>query len=542
MSDSKQAPVHERWALFRFAVVGTLLAAPPARGELAAELERLAKREWKHPVTGKPTRFAVSTIERWFPEARGARQDPVNVLRRKVRKDAGQQGSMGHALRQALLVQHTGHPNWSAQLHYDNLVALAESERELAPVPSYSTVRRYMRAHGLNRLNRRRRLTSKKTAGAQLAQERLEKREVRSYEAEYVGGLWHWDFHEGSRKVLTPRGEWVKALLFGVLDDRSRLACHLQWYLSENAANNAHGLCQAFQKRGLPRAGMSDNGGAMTAAEITEGLARVGVVHETTLPYSPYQNGKQESFWAQVEGRLLAMLDDVPDLTLKMLNQATQAWVEREYNRKRHSEINEAPAARWLAGPDVLRPSPDSAALRLAFTCSQMRKQRRTDGTVSIGARRFKVPSPYRHLQRIRVPTATVSHLQHRSRTRLQLQRNFRSGRWTMNYGCSGASILTCNTRTMRTISRFCAARMVSAVIGRAVTSRLVAEASVVAQRVHQPPLAGGARVTLTATRGRQYRPAVVMAGEVSKPHDHLFRSGLVPHAHSWRNRGSSQV
>ena len=48
---------------------------------------------------------------------------------------------------------------------------------------------------------------------------------------------------------------------------------------------------------------MSDNGSAMLAEETTEGLARLGVSHETTLPYSPYQNGKQECFWAQVEGR-----------------------------------------------------------------------------------------------------------------------------------------------------------------------------------------------------------------------------------------------
>jgi putative transposase len=34
---------------------------------------------------------------------------------------------------------------------------------------------------------------------------------------------------------------------------------------------------------------MSDNGAAMTATEITEGLARLGVLHKTTLPYSPYQ-------------------------------------------------------------------------------------------------------------------------------------------------------------------------------------------------------------------------------------------------------------
>ena len=30
---------------------------------------------------------------------------------------------------------------------------------------------------------------------------------MRSYEAEYVGGLWHWDYHHGSRKVVTAQGE-----------------------------------------------------------------------------------------------------------------------------------------------------------------------------------------------------------------------------------------------------------------------------------------------------------------------------------------------
>jgi putative transposase len=34
---------------------------------------------------------------------------------------------------------------------------------------------------------------------------------------------------------------------------------------------------------------LSDNGAAMLAAEVVEGLARLGIIHETTLPYSPYQ-------------------------------------------------------------------------------------------------------------------------------------------------------------------------------------------------------------------------------------------------------------
>ena len=398
MSKSQQPSVPERWARFRFAVVGALLAAPPAQGQLRAELERLAQDTWKHPVTGAPTQFAVSTIERWYLVARAAPQDPVAALRRKIRKDAGQQSSLGVSLRQALLAQHEAHPNWSVQLHYDNLVALAASEPRLRPVPSYWTLRRFMRARGLYR---RRRLSTRRSAGVERAEARLAEREVRSFEAEYVGGLWHWDYHQGSRKVLTAQGEWASPQLLGVLDDRSRLACHLQWYLSENAENTAHGLTQAVQKRGLPRAGMSDNGAAMTAAEIVEGLAWLGIVPQPTLPYSPYQNGKQEAFWGQVEGRLLAMLEGVPDLTLALLNEATQAWVELEYNRKRHAEIGQTPAARWLAGPEVLRPAPDSAELRLAFMRQESRTQRRSDGTVSIAGRRFEVPSRYRHLQRI---------------------------------------------------------------------------------------------------------------------------------------------
>ena len=55
---------HDRWAHLRFSVVGPLLAAPPPRGQLQTELERLAAKEWEHPVTKRPTRFGVSTIER----------------------------------------------------------------------------------------------------------------------------------------------------------------------------------------------------------------------------------------------------------------------------------------------------------------------------------------------------------------------------------------------------------------------------------------------------------------------------------------------
>ncbi|MBM3332807.1 transposase family protein [candidate division WOR-3 bacterium] len=391
---------HERWARLRFSIVGRLLAAPPERGDLREELRRLAGCEWRHPITGRPVRFGVSTIERWYYAARAEKVDPVHVLERRVRKDSGLQPSITDRLRRLLGEQYRRHRRWSYKLHRDNLLSLARQEVSLQPVPSYPTLFRYMRSHGMLP---QKRLRPKNTPGAILAQERFESREVRSFEAEYVHGLWHLDYHQGSHKVITPAGEWVAPHLLAIMDDHSRLVCHAQWYLAETAENLVHGLCQAFLKRSLPRALMTDNGSAMTAAETKQGLHRLGVLHQTTLPYSPHQNGKQESFWGQVEGRLLAMLESCPDLTLARLNEATQAWIELEYNREIHSGTGQPPVVRFQQSPGVGRDCPSPDDLRLAFCVERSRLQRRSDGTITLVGVRFEIPNRYRHLLRIAV-------------------------------------------------------------------------------------------------------------------------------------------
>jgi putative transposase len=399
-----EPPTHDRWAQLRFSVVGQLLAAPPPHGELQVELEKLAARTWRHPVTSELVSFGVSTIERWYYAAKHAPVDPVGKLRRKPRKDQGRQTAISDALKQAIHAQYAAHQSWTYQLHHDNLAAWVEAQPELGPLPSYATVRRYMRSVGLTR---RAKLGGEPTEGKRRAARRLAEREVRSYENEYVNGLWHLDFHHGRKKVLSERGEYVTPIALGIIDDCSRLMCHLQWYLAETAENLVHGLCQAIHKRGLPRSLMTDNGAAMTADETTQGLARLGIVHETTLPHSPYQNAKQESFWAQLEGRLVAMLENIADLSLARLNEVTQAWVEGEYNRKRHSELGTTPLRRFLDGKDVGRPSPTSETLRQAFCADERRTQRKSDGTISLDGRRFELPSRYRHLDRVTLRRAS---------------------------------------------------------------------------------------------------------------------------------------
>src|SRR5271154_3932629 len=212
--------VHERWAHLRFSVIGQLLAAPPAKGELKAAIEGLAGRIWQHPSTGKPVCFGFSTIEHWYYRALKERTDPVGVLRRKVRANAGRQHAISDAVRQVVLAQYAAHKSWSVQLHHDNLVALAETRPELKPMPSYPTLRRFMRVNGLDK---RRRVTSRQTDGADRAEDKLADREIRGYEAEYVGSLWHWDCHHGSKKVLTGRGEWVTPITAEITQGLTRL-------------------------------------------------------------------------------------------------------------------------------------------------------------------------------------------------------------------------------------------------------------------------------------------------------------------------------
>lgn len=388
----------ERWARLRFAVVGPLLASPPPAGRLRAELERLAQQDWEHPFGRGPVRFSASTIERWYYRARAAHQDPVKALRPRPRGDSGRVRSMSAALIAALREQYRDHPSWSAQLHHDNLQARVDADPALGPMPSYSTLTRAMRLLGLVRKRQRRRFEPERPV--------VETREVLSYEVERSHALWHADFHHGKRRVLTAAGQWHTPILLGFLDDHSRLGCHLQWYLAETAEVFVHGLCQAFMKRGLPRSLMTDNGAAMTAGEVEEGLHRLGVVHAKTMAYSPYQNGKCEVWWAAVEGRLMAMLEGVEALTLETLNHATIAWLERDYHRRMHRELATTPVKRVLESDDASRPCPGAEELRAAFRITVKRTLRRSDATVTVEGVRYQVPKPWRHLRELSLRVA----------------------------------------------------------------------------------------------------------------------------------------
>lgn len=379
----------KRMAEFRFAVVASLLASPPDPGELRARLEELIAKKWEDPLkAGEPLFLSHRTVERWYYVAKNSKS-PVEALYPRLRM-----GKVKAFLPEMLIELERSYrefPRWTTQLHYDNflvwlVMAQANGECPRSGVrPSYATVRRLFRKRGWRRVKK------------------IEEKEIRSYENPYVSGLWHLDFHHGRRLVIAPSGKKVVPICLCMLDDHTRLCCHIQWFLHEDTRVLVHGFIQALLKRGLPRALMSDNGSAMTSAEFTQGLSRLGIKHELTLPYSPHQNGKQESFWGSLEGRLMSLLDAEPNLSLEKLNQATTAWAEMEYNNRVHSSVKQTPLERWTGGNSVVRPALATEVLRRAFRREVVRRVRHSDGTFTLDGVRFEVPIQYRALETVTI-------------------------------------------------------------------------------------------------------------------------------------------
>ncbi len=390
MPTSNETSARDRWSRLRLQIIGQLLAAPPAPGELKQRLLALSQQSWRHPIHGGDIRFGFSTLERWLARARQS-PDPAAFLTTVPRLDAGFSRAVSEPLIQAIREQYAQHPKWNIRLHYDNLRLDAQADE----FPSYATVLRFFRAQGLWRQR-------DPLSGVQRSAVPDGSREVRSFEATHVGALFHLDGHQGSLKVLNRRGEWITPIALGVIDDYSRLICHLQWYAHENTECLVHCVSQALQRRGLPRAIYSDNGAAMTSGEFTTGLHRLGILPLTTRPRSAWMNGKQETLWNRVENRLMAMLDAVPNLTLAQLNEASFAWVEHEYQVNEHRELQgTSPLQRFIAGPSVLRECPDSETLRRHFRIEVKRKQRQSDGTVSLEGVRFEIPQVFAHLREL---------------------------------------------------------------------------------------------------------------------------------------------
>lgn len=158
--------------LFRYTVIESLLSSPANPGELAGRLREISEKTHLQPWNKLPIKISIRTLERWYAQSRKAERPP-EALQPKLRSDRSQTRALSIVHKKWLAEFYLKFPSWSVQLLFDNLCAANLSSDN----PSYSTVLRYFKAQGFfvrsSRLKHR------------------NKKEIRSYEVEYVGQLWH---------------------------------------------------------------------------------------------------------------------------------------------------------------------------------------------------------------------------------------------------------------------------------------------------------------------------------------------------------------
>ena len=215
-------------------------------------------------------------------------------------------------------------------------------------------------------------------AGAGLHRDALaaEPKAYGRYEAERPNERWITDVLVGPWVPWPQRDGSVRARLFLIVDDHSRLLVDGRFFDRENARACQELLRRAITRRGLPDVLYADNGAPFANAWLARTCAVLGIrlVHQAVLTARAGETGKAEPLYpGGVPGR-----GDATRASSRstQLNDRFAAWAEQVANRRVHAETGQAPIERFEAGGPHRQADP--ARLREAFRWSVTRRVTRT--------------------------------------------------------------------------------------------------------------------------------------------------------------------
>jgi len=343
----------EATALFRAQVIGALTRSALSRGELAAELRKLAERKYRPPGSRATKCYGVSTLERWYY---AYRQGGLAALRPDARSDRGRARELTPAQRELVLDIRREHPGASAALILRTLVL---DGRLPKGVVSVSTVARLLRDAKLPR-------------GA-----RPDGHTRLRWQAEHPGALWHGDVCHGPALRI---GQTTKPLrIHALLDDASRYVVALEAHHTEREDDMLDLLLGTLRRHGAPDALYLDNGATYSGDVLRLACERLGITLIHARPYDAPARGKMERFWRTLrEGCLdhLGTLTSLHDVQARLL-----AFLDEHYHRALHGGLfGRTPAQAWDGAST--RPL-DEHQLTAALTIRTRRRVRK-DGTLDV--------------------------------------------------------------------------------------------------------------------------------------------------------------
>jgi transposase InsO family protein len=354
MSDSLVPRDHaEAVALFRAQVIGALTRSALSRGELAAELRKLAERKYRPPGRRATKQFGVSTLERWYY---AYKHGGLDALRPDARSDRGRARELTPEQRELVLDVRREHPGASAALILRTLVLDGRLPKDAVSV---STVARLLRDAKLPR-------------GARPSgHTRLR------WQAERPGALWHGDVCHGPALRI---GQTTKPLrIHALLDDASRYVVALEAHHTEREDDMLALLLGALRRHGAPDALYLDNGSTYSGDALRLACERLGITLIHARPGDAPARGKMERFWRTLrEGCLdhLGAVTALHDVQARLL-----AFLDEHYHRAPHGGLfGKPPAQAWEAA--VTRPV-DELELAAALT-TRTRRRVRKDGTLDV--------------------------------------------------------------------------------------------------------------------------------------------------------------
>ncbi len=338
-------------ALFRYSLVRALIDESLTKAERGALVRALAERVHVGPG-GAEVRVSRPSIDRWV---RALRNGGFEALKPEARH--ANPRTPPETLELACRLRRERPERTAA--HICELIRTVSGW-----APDERTIQRHFVRAGLSR-----RETRPKVAFGR-------------FEAARPNELWTGDALHG------PVIGGHKTYLFCFLDDHSRAFCGYRWGYAEDTVRLEAALRSGIERRGVPRAAYLDNGSAMVSRQLLRALAVLGTRLFHSEPGRPEGRGKIERAFKTVRGQFLVEIDPVEVRTLDELNSRFSAWVESIYHRRVHSETNEAPIERFLAGGPPALPSP--ALLHEAFLWSEQRVVAKT-GTVNLFGNRYEV-------------------------------------------------------------------------------------------------------------------------------------------------------
>jgi putative transposase len=350
----------EAVALHRWAVIAEATSDRLEPAERGVLVRAIAARAHSHP-DGTARHYSRATIDRWI---RNWRRAGLDALRPETRSDTG-------AVR--------AHPELA-----DEAAAL----RLELPSRSAAQIARILFArHGVR--------VAERTVRQQLARRGLSREALAAepkafgrYEAAAANDRWITDVLVGPW-VPHPRvTSSVRAKLFLIVDDHSRLLVHGRFFAQENARACQEALRAAIVHRGLPEVLYADNGAPFKNAWLTRTCAVLGVRLVHSRPYSPEGRGKQERLNRFIREAFLAEATHHGIETMSALDDLFSAWAEQVANRRTHAETDEAPIERFERGGP--HRGADAERLAEAFRWSVLRKVTRT-ATVSLEGNTYAV-------------------------------------------------------------------------------------------------------------------------------------------------------